>query len=468
MTPETLILSVLSESEAKAIKCVFGLDGNEAENDNVNCIYPIYYYSNNKSVIISFIINKGNPDAAIATTYLVDSFKPKKAILVGTCAGRPDKTKAGDVIISSRGVFDYGQSGLAFGQDNELRFRGFNPSPELSRRFSFLNSDKDLKTKWWPTILSHALTLNVADLGAINTNLFDQAIASGAQIIDESSMKILTDANNNIYAADQESFGFASACEEKKVDWIVVRGVSDCGNRDDRKKQAVLATISAATLVKLFLDNDTKPVELESTSLNSLIDEPLVESIVKIRNLLGCSHVWIPTKEHENEENESRNQKKLSEVKASCGSVIRLLAITGYSFLCNRGVFFNSIFNHLKNGGTFNILLSSQSTGSIILNKEEVVNRNAKYQLATAGYKELKNKFGDLIHLRTIDFDLPATLLITKDKCFFEPYTHIPSLRDQNIFVSFEMLLSKEISEHGYGLMLDYFNHLFLRGVDLP
>ena len=466
MSSRTLILSILSESEAKAVKSVFGLDQYKTIIPIANSKYPSFYYPSDKSIIFSFIVNKGNEAAAIATTTLVDTFKPKEVILVGTCAGRPDQTKAGDVIISSLGVFDYGQSALASGQ--EIRFNGFNPSPTQSRAFSFLHSDKNLNAKWWPLVLSHALALNVADLGVINAKLFDKAIASGAQIINESSMKILTDANNSIYGSDQESSGFARACEEKNVEWIVVRGVSDCGERTERKNQAILATISAASIVKLYLNSNASPPMPEFDKIQNLKDEPQTDLVGKFRDSLGCSHVWIPAKGYESTENESRNQMKLSAISSSSGSIIRLVAQTGYSYLCNRGVFFNEIYCHLQQGGTFNILLPDLSTGKIILNKAEINSRNAKHHLATAGYSELKREFGDQIHLRTIRYDLPATLLITKQVCFFEPYIGSPAKREKLLFTSFEMLLDKSISKHGYDLMLDCFNHLFHKAEDLP
>ena len=183
----------------------------------------------------------------------------------------------------------------------------------------------------------------------------------------------------------------------------------------------------------------------------------------KIHNheLLGCAHIWVPVKGNERQENEARNQMKLSAISESTGVKIRLLAQTGYSFLCSRGIFYTQMWKHLDQDGTLDILIPGLSMGDIILTKEEIQNKEAKYAMSMNGYSRLKKEFGDQINLKTIDFDIPATILITKNFCFFEPYTGITADREKLLFISFEMLFDKRIAEHGYNLMKKYFSHLY-------
>ncbi|MCL1808823.1 MAG: hypothetical protein FWG42_03530 [Clostridiales bacterium] len=456
MSTKTLILTVLSESEAKAVRSVFNLNDECCVADDK---YPVFLCPDNggsgKATLVACIVDKGNVDAVIATNYLLSKFCPDEAILVGTCAGRPDETKAGDVVVSRLGVHDYGQSTLVEGQ--AIRFDDTHHSRDLARRFAFQKSNKDLEVKWWPLILSNALKLDLKCLDGIQARLFDKAVASGSQIIDESKMKVLTDANASIFAADQDSAGFARSCEEKKVEWLVVRGVSDCGDRTERKEQATLAAIAAATLVKLYLESASEPGTCQSASK---LDD-------KLSGTLGCTHIWTPTRGNEHQENDDRNKKKLSVIGESSGTTIRLLAQSGYSYLCPRGVFFEKVEAHLKQGGTFNVLISNLFAGDCALSGKEAYHRQAKYNMSLAGYYELKEEFNEQINLRTISFDPIATILITNAYCFYEPYTHILSEREKLLFVSFEMLFDKNAAEHGYLLMKKYFSHLYKNASEL-
>lgn len=458
MSTKTLILTVLPESEAKAVKSIFSLNQVSEKNDGK---YPVFQacYGNN-SVIISCIINKGNTDAAIATIDLIEMYKPDNAILIGTCAGRPDQTHIGDVVVSSLGIYDYGQSTLK--DKHDVRLNGLTPTDVLARGFSFLKSDKDLNKNWWSLIFKHAIDFGITDFNEIKVTLFSKAIASGSQIINEQSMSILTEANNNIYAADQDSAGFASSCIDRGIKWIVVRGVSDCGDRDTRKNKAILATLSAAALVKLYLDKNKVTVSENGAPGESPYPSPELSNTLS--SLMGCSHIWVPVNGRETLENNARNEMKIKAIKEGSGSPIRLLAHTGYSYLCNRGIFYNQVQKHLEKGGAFNVLLTDPYCEDIVLNRTDREHIKAKYSMAFLGYNRLKSQFADQINLKTIRYNLTATILITNRMAFFEPYIHTAAQRDRLLFVTFEMLFDKNIALHGYELMLKYFTNLFSHG----
>jgi len=455
MNVKTLVITVLPESEAKAVRVVFNLKGQADEIDE----YPVYYYSSGH-IAISCIINKGNTNAVTAMSYLLDKYKPQNAILVGTCAGRPDKTNIGDVVFSQSGIFDYGQSLLLPGK--ERRFESIGSPGILAKSLSFLKSDSELEDNWWPMVFKATQKLNAKAPKGIKPRLWGKAIASGNQIIDECSMKVLTDANENIYAADQDTAGFAASCNAKHVDWVAVRGVSDCGDRDTRKGYAEYATITAATIVKLFLDSNGEEFHKSMTS------GPSDAGTINSHPSLGCTHIWVPSQGHEDAENEHRNQAKLAAIKASDGATIRLLAQTGYSFLNNRGIFYKAIRQHLENNGEFRIVLMDSSVDNILCTDDENAEIHAKHQLALNGYLTLKSDFGPRIRLKTVHMNLPATIFLTNTRCFYEPYVHITAQRERFLFVAFEMLFDKNISPHGYNLMLEYFQALYDHGAVFP
>ncbi len=455
MAIRTLLLTVLPESEDKTFRSVFGLENAKMIEDEKG--YPVYESfldgMEQNQIICSCIVKKGNVNAALATSYLLDKYKPKQAILVGTCAGRMDKTRVGDVVVSSMGVFDYGQSLLKKGE--EIRLNAVSASDSLSRKIMSLKSSHDFMEKWKQLCLDHAGRLNVQGY-TFQSELYGKAIASGSQIIDETTMNILTTANDNIYAGDQDSAGFASSCNDEKLDWIAVRGVSDFGDRQMRKDNAVAAMIAAASVVRLFLGREKDIMEDHKNSQNEVMD--------KMQSLLGCSGIWVPTGALKMQENMKRNQMKKKAIGNSDKFTLRLLAQTGYSFLCPRGEFYDDIENHLKRGGTFNILLTSKSTVNVIMSKKENREIKSKYDMAFNGYAVLKKKYEDQITVKTIDFNLPATIFIAAHQSFFEPYIHITEKREENIFVSFEMMFEKNEGVHGYNLMMEYFQQLYRKG----
>lgn len=468
MDIRTLVITVLPNSEAKAVRAVFALDGPTDESGE----YPVFYYPNGHTAV-SCVVNKGNFSAAVATDRLLDRFKPQRAILVGTCAGRPDKTRIGDVVLSQLGVMDYGQSPLV--PDEPVRLISTGAPGALARQLSLLNSDSRLKETWWPAVLQALLKLNLPIPEGFGPAFYGKAIASGSQIINETSMGILTRANENIYAADQDTAGFAAACGARQVDWAAVRGVSDCGDRDTRKGNAEFAAIAAAAAVKLFLDADSTPCEdIESAPTHVYTPKKKSGTSPEAQSgavpegglppALGCTHIWAPSRGREAEENQRRNEAKRADLAAGAGRTIRLLAETGYSFLSGRGIFYGAVKRHLEDGGAFHIVLADPATENILCTEPERRKINRKYEAALDDYMELKEEFADLICLKTVPMNLPATIFIANAHAYYEPYIHLTAKREKLWFVSFEMLFEKGAASHGYDLMLDYFNRMYARG----
>lgn len=474
MDVKTLIVTVLPESEAKAVRTVFALE-KEADGSSE---YPVYY-DPGRHAVISCIVQKGNANAAIATDYLLEKYKPQNAILIGTCAGRPGETKIGDVVFSLLGVCDYGQSSLEPGA--ELRFEPIGAPDGLANRLASLKSDKDLKVTWWPAILQNALKLGISIPEKIEPQFMGKTIASGSRIINEDSMKLFTNANAQIFAADQDTAGFARSCNRRKVDWVAVRGVSDCGDRSTRKNNAEFATISAAVIVKLFLDGGRAAGEAAPFGAVSSVDSGgsfdvgsrleakpsgTVSSVDgEIFNSLGCTRLWVPRKGNAYSENDTRNDAKREAMAANTGKTLYLVAQTGYSYLGNRCIFHRSVRRHLQNGGTFKIVLAAPSVRDPLCSTNEHDRIQAKYEMALIGYNELRQDFDGQVYLKMVPMNLPATALITETLCFFEPYIHTAN-REKAVFVSFEMLFEKTVSPHGYDLMLKYFKELYRKGTE--
>src|SRR5262249_23667041 len=67
--------------------------------------------------------------------------------------------------------------------------------------------------------------------------------------------------HEKIRAGEKEAIGFASTCRKRpeEVPWIVIKGVSDFGDKDkdqkgDEKDRQLLAAVAASTYLRLFIE----------------------------------------------------------------------------------------------------------------------------------------------------------------------------------------------------------------------
>jgi len=184
---------------------------------------------------------------------------------------------------------------------------------------------------------------------------------------------------------------------------------------------------------------------------------------------------------------------------------INLIAETGHAYLALTGHRYrDEIEQLLKSNFSFKIILSNPfsisgllksfsdahyNSETIInllnLNKQDVIVSNLtklfndskwfnfKFKNSLEGYKLMKEKYPDFIHLKFTKLDIPASIAVTDKYAFFEPYLNINTKeRDQKDMMTFDIQVSNE--SRLYHHLNDYFNSFWelseeidIRNVDI-
>lgn len=179
-------------------------------------------------------------------------------------------------------------------------------------------------------------------------------------------------------------------------------------------------------------------------------------SVSGISRLLGCSALYVPSYGYEATVNRERNAAKIAALREAKGSrtTVRLLAETGNSFLHFRGYFYPEIESLLESGKLEIVIANPyfvESHGISAAYKdssrldESGLHTYLKQKFAESftGYESLRGQFGPRIAARVARYGIGATLLMTGEEIFFEPYFRSDrTRRHRRLFETFEFRFS--------------------------
>lgn len=216
------------------------------------------------SFVLACIGEAGNASAASVTTDLIKTYHPQTIILMGIAAGMRGKVKIGNVVLSER-VVAYEKAAL--------RNKGIEePRPDILKWFDSIKNDVILymssrqsveqrtnsifqeTNNIFPSAVSgqeEEYEKNVAKKIEVRIS----TIASGEKLLrDPDKLQVIREkTHGKTETVEMEAAGFAEVCQGKKVDWLVIRGISDFGDefKDDRFHE--FASKTAATVLADFL-----------------------------------------------------------------------------------------------------------------------------------------------------------------------------------------------------------------------
>lgn len=193
-------------------------------------------------------------------------------------------------------------------------------------------------------------------------------------------------------------------------------------------------------------------------------------SVSGISRLLGCTAVYVPSRDYEANVNRERNAAKSAALKEAKDSkaTVRLLAETGNSFLHFRGVFYPEIEALLKSGRLEVVIanphfVEAHGISAAYNDSSDLDNLGIyrllkqKFEESLTGYRSLRNQAGSRIQARVARYGIGATLLMTGEEIFFEPYFRSDrSRRHQRLFETFELRFSAR-NEHVQNLFNEHF-----------
>ncbi len=210
------------------------------------------------SIAVIFINDQGNSIASSITEQVLARLNPVLIFLIGTAAGKEDKVKIADIVVSEM-VLDI----------QEWRTeKGESPRPKqhvlleriLTDANRFLGKEYS-SSKWTKKFKSIPKSLfpNMnppLHLWDIHSSAHLKFIASGNFLhLDPDKLRIIWAIDDRIRCYEMESAGFAIVCKQYKIQWLVVRGISDYGTPESKKDEnRVAASLSAASFIKNFIE----------------------------------------------------------------------------------------------------------------------------------------------------------------------------------------------------------------------
>lgn len=194
--------------------------------------------------------NAGNVDAAATTATLLMEFKPKLVIMIGIAAGMRKKTALGDVFIADR-VVAYEGAALLTGGQIEARPEMYRPVFSVQQDISnYLASARSASARLSQARERQGLTFpEISPAGEVSKGVMPKAatIASGEKLLrDPEKFRQLRELHGKVEVAEMEAAGIFAACTQHGVPSLVVRGISDFGDKRKDNSFHDLASRAAA------------------------------------------------------------------------------------------------------------------------------------------------------------------------------------------------------------------------------
>lgn len=209
---------------------------------------------NRKIVVAATGVGKVN--AAMATTLLIEHFRPREIISTGTAGAINPQLLFGDIVVATKtsqhdlgtsakeGMIARGVANPATGEKNPIFF------PANTRLMSIVDkAAKNVKPK------------PVKDgQGKRNLQIIKGVIISGDIFVSSPVKKEQLRGDFHADAVEREAAAIAQVCRQQGIPYIAIRSISDAGSSDDFVKHGLSSAGQAAQLVLeliRYLDSQT-------------------------------------------------------------------------------------------------------------------------------------------------------------------------------------------------------------------
>ena len=268
---DVLVATVIPETELRALLVTFGIDPAADHDVSIEENYLWLTDIENSrygslSVAIACLPDQGVLAAQTDTLALLGStspLSPDLALLVGTAGGRGNSSN-GDLVVSTDGIVYYEP------QSDDVRPQWAYPSRALQRELTIQFDEPrvqnlgllDRYADTLDALADSALEFDISTAARdVDPALNYKAIASGEKILDETRLEDIAQGKGQVRAAEKEGFGFAQACDSESCEWMVIRSISDRGDRAERKAWALPAAAMAAAFAHLYVEHADVPFD---------------------------------------------------------------------------------------------------------------------------------------------------------------------------------------------------------------
>ena len=209
---------------------------------------------------IASVGHDGNTESAILFGQLYQALRPRAAVLVGMAGGVRGKVEPGDVVVAEH-IHAYDFRKLTV--DGPLnRAKTYRVPDRLTRQ---AESTTVLNREWFMSVgtsLREVLDTDDYDTnGSVEPdvgwrpNVVSGDVLAGGSLVEDGSLPAWARAfNEKVKAAEMEGAGFAAACSEVDIPWMVIRGIADVGEDGREGNWQFASTYAAASWLRTALD----------------------------------------------------------------------------------------------------------------------------------------------------------------------------------------------------------------------
>ena len=260
---DVVLIFALPEERTAAFKA-FNITDNYQEEYNLDGRFFYQKFKYKSYNIVSVNQSKmGNTMAASLATRSIMCFSPTLVVMTGICAGRPQKTNIGDILLASS-VYDY-TAGKVVESGNLVRPDAIQCDNDILNIYTQKIANKD------DTEINHILNekWNLEKRPNEYSKVHVKALGSGSSVI--ANGKIIQDAvktQDDLYGIDMEGYGVAVAASQLKIPFFIAKGIQDFGNIDKENVEATDRTrefgcFSSAVLAALLIPEALKLLNMQ-------------------------------------------------------------------------------------------------------------------------------------------------------------------------------------------------------------
>lgn len=267
-TTEVLIIMAIEE-ELRIMKHILGVEEEKTEiidgfrfwkTSLENCQNKQY------EVVLTMLGEPGQHKAAASCSTIFGYYKPKLAILCGVCAGEPEETNLGDVLIVKH-VLDH-RPGVVTPEGKKPRTYPYTSSVQIDRD---VNSFEFPENEFYEEIVNNVRNLREKGISIpeacdnIKPEIDKKAILVPEDVLvrDGRLSGIRDEFHDYIRGLEMECAGFAEACRQKGIDWVIFRGVMDFGNPEKTDSAKYYSALTASIVTRQFIKKSyCKPDEI--------------------------------------------------------------------------------------------------------------------------------------------------------------------------------------------------------------
>lgn len=260
---DVVLIFALPEERTAAFKA-FDITDDYQEEYNLDGRFYYQKFKYKSYNIISVNQSKmGTTMAASLATRSIMCFSPTLVVMTGICAGRPQKTNIGDILLASS-IYDY-TAGKVIESGKLVRPDAIQCDNDILNIYTQKIANKDdteinriLNEKW-----------NSEKRPTEYSKVHVKALGSGSSVI--ANGKIIQDAvktQDDLYGIDMEGYGIAVAASQLKIPFFIAKGIQDFGDTDKENTEVTDRTrefgcFSSAVLASLLIPEALKLLNMQ-------------------------------------------------------------------------------------------------------------------------------------------------------------------------------------------------------------